>query len=976
MKLIRLLICLSLLVLGNFIPVYAQAAPRFGEVTITTPQLSRYDRFEALFELQTSASHLSLPYDPNPPPGLEAVSGVSVEALFTAPNGQTLRQPAFFFQPFSYSTRNDLDHFTPDGPPRWAVRFTPTQAGLWRLRLRAQDAGGETFYPARDSLSFVVQGLTPDPYRQRGFLRVSQSDRRYFEFDDGSPFTGVGYNGGFESIVQAAQRMPDYEAHKINFLRIWMSGSALNGSQWSPWVSQLGDDGYLPGVSLDTQVTYAGGDVSLRLDQNNHCFFAGWRQGPIPVEPLTSYRIWLRLKTEGLSGPQAPGEWGFAVKLGDWLGGDCDRPSSGRLLTPLLKGSSEWIELSGDLTTAAGQSWLGYLYLVRQNASAGRVYIDEVRLYRRDDPDPVNLLRQPAANSHLSFDSLGAARWDRYLELAEQHGVYLKLVIDEKNEWIRNRLTPNGQIGAQADNNNFYAAPGSKGRWLQEAWWRYLIARWGYSTAIHSFEYVNEGDPYNGNHHAIAAAMAEYFDQHDPAQHLVSTSFWAALPNKEFWSNPAFAAIDYADLHAYISTGWGADASFVDLFSAETNPAHVRSGNASLLIEGGNTGYQAITPRGLVLHEPGEWLVRFWMKAQSYSASCSYGTSGGQQRLRWLVDGGPFWGGSQGIVPPQAEGKDFICTSPAGSFDWQQFSSDRDRDGRLVPLQYRLTIPDDGLPHEITLQVENPSGRSGRVWIDDVELISPSGQVVPVIGSFDITPFEEDAAWFHAAYSLLHGASSPAGVPMPLVRGETGIDYPDQQDWQRALLDDTQGVWLHNLLWAQISPGGMYDLLWWAGETIDADLQSGRPDLYDHFLAFRNFMEDIPLNNGRYRQTQTIPTDPRLRTWGQYDPQAGRGHFWLQNQAHTWKAVVEGRPIPALNASVAFPEIPQGIYRLEWWNPYAVDEPVVLRQTVAAIHSLNLTLPFPLTSDLALKVTRINTIVNPINSYLPLVDTR
>src|SRR4030095_13868339 len=152
--------------------------------------------------------------------------------------------------------------------------------------------------------------------------------------------------------------------------------------------------------------------------------------------------------------------------------------------------------------------------------------------------------------------------WDEILDSAARHGVYLKLVVDEKNEWIRNVIQRDGTVG-EFDNNNFSAPPDTKVRWLQEAWWRYLIARWGYSTAIHSFEYINEGDPYNGNHYNAAQAIAKYIHEHDPSQHMVTTSFWHSFPNTEFWSNPKYDALDYADVHAYLTTGWGADSSFI-----------------------------------------------------------------------------------------------------------------------------------------------------------------------------------------------------------------------------------------------------------------------------------------------------------------------------------------------------------------------------------------------------------------------------
>ena len=42
-----------------------------------------------------------------------------------------------------------------------------------------------------------------------------------------------------------------------------------------------------------------------------------------------------------------------------------------------------------------------------------------------------------------------------------------------------------------------------------------------------------------------------------PSRHMVTTSFWHSFPNLEFWSNPDYPDIDYADMHAYISTGGG-----------------------------------------------------------------------------------------------------------------------------------------------------------------------------------------------------------------------------------------------------------------------------------------------------------------------------------------------------------------------------------------------------------------------------------
>jgi hypothetical protein len=938
-------------------PAASQAGnpPEVSNLQTLTANVARYEKFEAQFDVQTRATHLDLPFDPHPPAGLQPGMGITVNALFSPDGWQTVYiQPAFQYQPYTHTLRGGKDHFTPLGAPRWAVRFAPQQPGDWQYRLYLEDAGGYAYYPPieQPGLAFSVSETSGNPYTRRGFLRVSPTDQRYFEFQDGSPFIGLGFNEGFSQTDEVAARMQVYEQHGMTFFRVWLSGAGINGSQWTSWASHhLPNDGYLPGVHFDSQNTFAGADVSMVLDSANPCFFADFWQGGISVEPGVAYSLSARVKLSGVSGPVSSDDYGFVIKQGDWLGADCARPEPGRPLTEPVIGDTGWITVTGAYTAQEQQYWLDNLYLTLQNASAGSVYIDEVRVWRTDDPARVNLLREPNANSHLYFDPLNAARWDMFIQLAEQHGVYLKLVIDEKNEWLRNHLAADGKIVSQASNDNFYAAPDTKVRWLQEAWWRYLIARWGYSTAIHSFEYINEGDPYNGRHYEAANAMARYFDEHDPAQHMATTSFWAGFPNAEFWSNPAYPNIDYADLHAYISTGWGLTASFLSAERAETDPAHVYAGNASARLAAADSFDEAIVPRGLIIQGRGEWIVRYWMKAESFTADCPYNTTGGMQRIRWLVDGGRNAGGQEGVIPFNSEGKDFICTSPAGTFDWLQFSSDRDRDGNLLPTEYRLILPDDN-PHTLALRIENHAGVAGTAWIDEVELVSPWGKVQPVIGQFDITPLNEDLAWFNHAYADVFGASALTGVQKPLVRGETGIDLPDRQEWDRDLPKDSEGVWLHNFVWGQISDGGMYDLLWWASETIP-------PELYDHFLTFQNFMAGIPLSNGRYRGVQFVTPNGCLRVWGQRDDVDGRLHLWIQNRQHVWKNIISGAAITPASGSITLPDIPAGQYRIEWWNPYAIADPIFLTQTLASEGALTLTLPAPLSDDVAVKIERL-----------------
>lgn len=922
--------------------------PAISDVKLSAASIAPYEKIEAQFQVATVARNTDLPYDPTPPSGLTPGEGISVDALLSNDNWQTtIVQPAFFYQPFAFDRRDNRDHWTPDGAPRWLVRFAPQSEGDWQMRLRAQDASGMTIFPPTDALTFTVQGETSSPYIRDGFLRVSSNDHRYFEFDAGTPFVGAGFNESFQSIADTERKVSHFEAYKMNFMRVWLSGAGINGSQWTSWSSHhIPGEGYLPAVYFDTQTTFDGSDVAWKLDDKNPCLFAGFGQGGIAVEPNAVYRVSARVKLDNISAS------GFAIKQADWLDKKCDQPDLGKLITAPQVGTTDWITVTGTFTTGLEQNWLAYLYLARHAPSHGAVYIDEVRLWRDDDPSQIDLLSEPNANSHMHFDPISAAEWDRYIELAQQHGVYLKLVTDEKNEWIRNHIKADGTMTSKGSNDNFYAADNTKVRWLAQAWWRYLIARWGYSTAIHSFEYVNEGDPYDGHHYDAAEAMAQYFHKYDPSHHMVTTSFWAAFPNEEFWSNPTFGDLDYADLHAYISTGWGLNASFVPTKQLDTSSENSHLGEPSFHITGRDSDNQPITPRGLVVRGPGEWTVRYWMKAKDYEVACPFGGSGGMQRVRWRLDGDA----KQGVVPATQNGQDFVCGSPAGTFDWGAFDSAHGRDGKLLPESQRLVLGDDK-PHEVILSIESSKAKSGEAWISDVELVSPDGRVVPVIGSFDTTRFDTDTAWFNRAYGDLLGATSPVGIDKPLVRGETGIDSPSQQTWLEDLNKDTQGVWLHNNVWGQINSGGMTDLFWWANVTITRDDKSAHyTDIYTPYLTYRNFMEGIPLNNGHYRDADARSSNSSLRVWGQRDDVNRRMHLWVQNRQHDWRSVVSGPPASPISGTITLSDVAPGNYRVEWWNTYKVDNPIILTQTVQASGTLELALPFPLADDVGVKI--------------------
>lgn len=954
---------ISQLILWSVVSVSAAqtlSAPEISNVTLLTPSVARFEKVEIRFDVATVATHLNLPFDAAPPAPVEPGIGVSVDALFSSDNWQTtITQPAFYYQPFEYSRAKNRDHWVPGGMPHWLVRFAPRAAGDWQVRLVVKDKGGTTLFPAQGALKFnVYEGgetrfgaMRDNPYTRRGFLRVSQADPRYFEFEDGTPFIGLGYNAGSGSVENVQARYRNWQQNGLQFARVWMSGSGINASQWTPWAFPAQPMNFgLPTTLLDMSGAFDGSVMSYQLNSKYPCLFTDFWQGGIPVEPNETYSLTLRARVQDVTPKPNAAKAGFTVIREGWIGERSCNALKNPPLFPYRVGTSDWFTETTTLQTGPNENFLDYLYLVLQNTNDGIALIDSVELVKANDPARANLIRDGRADSHLYFDDLSAAKWDLLIQQAEEHGVYLKIVADEKNEWIRNVLNANGVRG-KFDNNNFYGAPDTQVRWLDEAWWRYLIARWGYSTAIHSYEFVNEGDPYNGNLYNATNAMARYFERYDPSQHMVTTSFWHSFPNKEFWSNPRFRAVDYADIHAYVTTGWGKDASFIKPEYLETRPEFQFEGKNTLRLSGGATVRASISPRGVTINEPGEWVIRYRMKQENFVGKCNFGEGGSNARVYWQLDTNK----KQGAAPNNAQGKLFLCTSPEGTFDWREFDSTTDRNGRELPMSQRLVLTDT-MPHELTVGVQNSGSVSGDAWISDIEVISPSGKRVPVLGTFDTTSFNDDPAWWTAAYSLLWGGASPVGGQKPLVRGETALDVESTPDGMSILNQDRNGKWLHDFVWGQINSGGMYDLWWYGTQNIEDNPNSGRTgNLYPIYRTFSNFMADVPLNNGNYIDAQAVTSNPNLIAWGQRDEANGRAHLWIRNRENTWRNAIENKSNPALEGTIRLP-MPAGTYRVEWWDPYKTRDAIFMTLVAESNGVLSLALPRPLDSDVAVQV--------------------
>ncbi len=539
--------------------------PAVTNLTTSSTTVTTYTKFEVTFNIPTTtAINLQFPYDPQAPAGLKSAQGISVDGLYTTDGWKTsVAQPAFIYQGYDDTLINNTEHLYPTGDKVWKLRFTPAKPGVYSYKIRIVDASGTRYFPASSDLSFKA---TAPLAGNHGFVGVSSTDARYFQFSDGTPFIGIGTNTGYDAPRDKVSDLTGYitklSQNGGNFLRTWFSDISLYGSAWSPWNSHHQPyDGYIPGNGMSYDDAYNGNQFSMKLDTSNPCLFQGWFDN-VPSLPNKTYQLMVRAKINGLTG--SGNKYGFTVKSAQWLDKGCTNTDNGTYLLPRVTTSNNnWQEFKVTFTTGPNQYYLNALYLALENVTGGSVLIDEVSIKQnlgngQFGPEIVN---KGKAAQQLYYSDAAADRIDRVVQQAEAAGVYLKPVVLEKNDFVFGHINANGSILrngiTQGDNNNFYAADNTEVRRLQEYYWRYLTARWGYSTAIQSWELLNEGDPYNGNHYAQADAFARFFENNDPNKHLASTSFWHSLPTSQFWSNSNYPDLTYADAHAYSGqTSW------------------------------------------------------------------------------------------------------------------------------------------------------------------------------------------------------------------------------------------------------------------------------------------------------------------------------------------------------------------------------------------------------------------------------------
>ena len=138
------------------------------------------------------------------------------------------------------------------------------------------------------------------------------------------------------------------------------------------------------------------------------------------------------------------------------------------------------------------------------------------------------------SNTDKYFHPGAIKRMDEMIALAEEHGIYIMLALDAHGGFISDGEWPlnsyNSANGGPVDTpEEFFTSDEAKAKYKNRL--RYLVGRWGYSTAIGVWEFFNEVDNIRNaegipDFHITQwhQEMSTYLKSIDPYDHLVSTS--------------------------------------------------------------------------------------------------------------------------------------------------------------------------------------------------------------------------------------------------------------------------------------------------------------------------------------------------------------------------------------------------------------------------------------------------------------------
>lgn len=444
----------------------------------------------------------------------------------TKPNGKIVKLPAFWIQKFDFKMRplenRNYEWLYPEGNARWFARYAGDIEGEYSAT--AVYNSPETISRS-SAIKFKCSGGD-----KKGFIRVSKTNQKYLEYDNGTPFFPIGLNlafvgfGQYLSYEKLTNIFAKMNENGANYARIWAccedwalgiearkSAFSRSYSWYPPFINPPGNENY-HSQKLAIQI---GGDRPAVLDINP--------SEQVGVKPNHKYL---------LSGKVMGEDGNLIIESGNKELGE-----------PIaINKKSEWITFSREFMSTSNQWWLDNLRL--RSGNGKKILIKDITLQEFADnlassSSAYNFLWESDPNRppHGVFNQTDCAILDAIITAAEKNGIYLQLCLLTRDHYRFDLSNP--------ESNEYAKAVKAAKNFM-----KYAVARWGYSTHVAIWEYFNEMDP-NAPTQKFHTELGEYLKTIDIFRHLRSTSGWGPAPNH--WTHPE---LDIADLHWYLREAW------------------------------------------------------------------------------------------------------------------------------------------------------------------------------------------------------------------------------------------------------------------------------------------------------------------------------------------------------------------------------------------------------------------------------------
>ncbi|MCY3022092.1 MAG: DUF5060 domain-containing protein [Planctomycetota bacterium] len=242
------------------------------------PVVPRFETLTLRFELSRQVDN---PFDPE---------RADVTCLVVAPSGKAVEHIGFWYQDYDRAARFVDDDLTPIARAEWRVRITPREEGEHRFTLCVKLKG-------EDPVKVPTRTFVCVPSDGRGFIRVSQKDPRFLEFESGSFFYPIGHNistpvdircwreifkkdpPAGRGLAMYAELFDKMQANRENTVEIWMASWWL-GIEWTArWRDYHGAARYSlqHAWKLDALLEMARAHgIYIHLVIDNHGKFSQW----------------------------------------------------------------------------------------------------------------------------------------------------------------------------------------------------------------------------------------------------------------------------------------------------------------------------------------------------------------------------------------------------------------------------------------------------------------------------------------------------------------------------------------------------------------------------------------------------------------------------------------------------------------------------------------------------------------------------